>query len=73
MKFRVQITETLQHIEEIDDPNITTESEAIEKVKDMYFNEEIVLNSENHTDTEYNIVDENCNIVHSYEKDEKLN
>lgn len=73
MKFRVQITETLQHIEEIDDPNITTESEAIEKVKDMYFNEEIVLNSENHTGTEYNIVDENCNIVHSYEKDEKLN
>jgi len=63
MKFRVQITETLQHIEEIDDPNITTEAEAIEKVKDMYHDEEIVLYPENHVDTSFDLVDENNNVI----------
>lgn len=55
-KFTVEITETLQRqiVVEAADKN-----EAISKVEDMYRNEEVVLDSGDHIDTEFNIIDKN--------------
>lgn len=43
-KFKVQITETLQRIEEVEAPDF---AEAIEKISDKYRNGEIVLTADN--------------------------
>lgn len=55
-KFTVEITETLQRQIEVE---AADENEAISKVKEMYRNEEVVLDAGDYIDTEFNIVDKN--------------
>lgn len=57
-KFTVEITETLQLRVEVE---AADRSEAICKVKEMYHNEEVVLDSSDHIDTEFNLIDKNGN------------
>ncbi len=49
-KFKIAVTETLVQVIEIEAENA---KEAAEKVKDMYDNEEIVLDYTNLTKTEF--------------------
>lgn len=44
IKYNVEIVETLREVVEI---GAKTEEEAIRKVEEMYFNEDIVLGAEN--------------------------
>lgn len=44
IKYNVEIVETLREVVEIE---AKTEEEAIRKVEEMYFNEDIVLGAEN--------------------------
>lgn len=53
-KFKVEITETLQYQEIIEADN---ESEAIDKLKDKYKNETIVLDDANHVNTEFAVIE----------------
>lgn len=53
-KFKVEITETLQYQEIIEADN---ESEAIDKLKDKYKNETIVLDDANHVNTEFTVIE----------------
>lgn len=55
MKYKVQITETLQRIIEVE---ASSESEAILYVKEKYKKEDIVLNETDYIDTEFDILDE---------------
>ena len=55
-KFTVEITETLQRQIEVEAED---ENEAISKVEDMYRNEEVVLDSGDYIDTDFNIIDKN--------------
>ena len=52
--FKVEITETLQRTVEI---KAESEQSAIEKVKDMYRNEDIVLGYEDFIENDFQIVD----------------
>ena len=53
MNFKVEITETLQKIVEIDADN---EEAAIKMAKHLYRNEEIVLDYSDYVDTEIDII-----------------
>lgn len=53
-KYRVEITETLQYQEVISARN---EQEALDKLKEKYRNEDIVLGAENHTNTEFSVIE----------------
>lgn len=53
-KFTVEITETLQRQIEVE---AADENEAISKVEEMYRNEEVVLDSGDYIDTEFNLID----------------
>lgn len=55
-KFTVEITETLQRQIEVE---AVDENEAISKVEKMYRDEEVVLDSGDYIDTEFNIIDKN--------------
>lgn len=55
MKYQISIIETLEKIIEV---NATSEEEVIEKVMKMYNDEEIVLDSFDYVDTEFNKVRE---------------
>lgn len=55
-KFTVEITETLQRQIEVE---AADENEAISKVEDMYRNEEVVLDSGDYIDAEFNLIDKN--------------
>lgn len=55
-KFTVEITETLQRQIEVEAED---DNEAISKVEEMYRNEEVVLDSGDHIDTEFNLIDKN--------------
>lgn len=55
-KFTVEITETLQRQIEVE---AADENEAISKVEEMYRDEEVVLDSGDYIDTEFNIIDKN--------------
>lgn len=55
-KFTVEITETLQRQIEVEAED---ENEAISKAEDMYRNEEVVLDSGDYIDTDFNIIDKN--------------
>ena len=48
--FRIEITETLQRVVEV---NASSEKEAINKVMDMYKNEEVVLDSNDFIETDF--------------------
>lgn len=50
--FEIEITELLSRIIEVE---AETENEAFEKVKEMYQNEKIVLDSSDYVDTEIKI------------------
>lgn len=52
-KYKVEITEYLQRIIEVDADN---DKEAIEKVETMYGNEEIVLSADDFINKEINII-----------------
>lgn len=55
-KFTVEITETLQRQIEVE---AVDENEAISKVEEMYRDEEVVLDSGDHIDTEFSLIDKN--------------
>lgn len=55
MKFKVEITETLQKTVEIEAKDA---SEAITKVRREYFDETYVLDSSNYIDTTFEIIEE---------------
>lgn len=55
-KFTVEITETLQRQIEVE---AADENEAISKAEEMYRNEEVVLDSGDYIDTEFNLIDKN--------------
>lgn len=55
-KFTVEITETLQRQVEVEAED---DNEAISKVEEMYRNEEVVLDSGDYIDTEFNLIDKN--------------
>lgn len=52
MKVKVEITEILQRIVEIEAEN---DSEAIERANELYFKGQIVLDADDHIDTEINL------------------
>ncbi len=54
-KYHVHITETLHTIVAIE---ANSSDEALEKAKDMYRNEEIVLTSENYVGTDYVVAED---------------
>ena len=54
-KYQVEINETLSRVVEIEAEN---ESDAISKIKDLYRQEKIVLDSEDYLDTEIKIYEE---------------
>lgn len=53
-KYRVEVTEILQHQEVIE---AKSEEEAIEKLKSKYDNEEIILDYQHHTSTEFCVLE----------------
>lgn len=54
-EFAIEIVETLSRIEYVEADN---EYEALVTVSDMYHNEEIVLDSSNHIDTDFSVYEE---------------
>ncbi len=58
--YKVTVTETLQRTITV---NAEDELDAVQKVKDMYNNEEIVLDSEDHINTDIDVknIDKNIN------------
>lgn len=50
MKYKIEITETLQKIVEIEAEN---EQEALDKIETRYYGGDIVLDSENITQSEF--------------------
>lgn len=55
MKYKVEITETLQKTIEIEAKD---EMEAILKIKDLYNKEEIILDDSSYIDTEFKILED---------------
>ena len=56
IKYNVEIVETLREVVEIE---AKTEEEAIRKVEEMYFNEDIVLGAENFdNDVVFNLLED---------------
>lgn len=55
MKYKVEITETLQHQIDVEAEN---ELEALEKVEDMYRSCDIVLDSEDFVDCSFKLINE---------------
>lgn len=53
-KYKMEITETLQHTEIIDAED---QEKAIKKLKEKYDNQEIVLDSDNHVSTEFHVLE----------------
>ena len=54
MKYKVEITETLQKTIEIE---ASDESEALIKVKELYRKEKVILDDTSYMDTEFNVID----------------
>lgn len=54
-QYTIAVTETLRQYVTVE---ADSESEAIEQVKKDYDNEEIVLDSQDHVDTEFESIDE---------------
>lgn len=55
VEYAVEVTETLSRIEYV---MATSEEDALDLVRAMYFNEEIVLDSSDYIDTNFNIYEE---------------
>ena len=60
--FYISITETLNKIVEV---HAEDSSEALQKAEDAYYNEEIVLDSDDFVDTDFN--DETERLLESYD------
>ena len=60
--FYISVTETLKRIVEV---HAEDSSEALQKAEDAYYNEEIVLDSDDFVDTEFN--DETERLLESYD------
>ena len=60
--FYISVTETLNRIVEV---HAEDSSEALQKAEDAYYNEEIVLDSEDFVDTDFN--DETERLLESYD------
>lgn len=60
--FYISVTETLKRIVEV---HAEDSSEALQKVEDAYYNEEIVLDSDDFVDTDFN--DETEETINNYE------
>ena len=60
--FYISITETLNRIVEV---HAEDSSEALQKAEDAYYNEEIVLDSDDFVDTDFN--DETEETINSYD------
>lgn len=60
--FYISVTETLKRIVEV---HAEDSSEALQKVEDAYYNEEIVLDSEDFVNTDFN--DETERLLESYD------
>ena len=54
MKIKVEITETLQRTFEVDATNV---EDALNKVKDLYKKEDIILDSNDYIGTEFKVVE----------------
>ena len=54
MKYKIEITETLQKTVEIEANN---KNEAILKIKHLYKNEEVTLDDTSYIDTKFQVVD----------------
>ena len=63
--YKVTVTETLQRTITV---NAEDELDAVQKVQDMYNNEEIVLDSEDHINTDIDVknIDKNINANKNY-------
>lgn len=55
VEYAVEVTETLSRVEYV---LAASEEEALDLVRAMYFNEEIVLDSSDYIDTNFNIYEE---------------
>lgn len=55
--YKVVITETLQKVVEVELP-IGSAYEALDMVKDLYKNGEVVLSADDHLETEFDFADE---------------
>ena len=53
MKYKVEITETLQKTIEVD---ASSEQEALLKIKELYNTESIILDDTSYIDTEFKII-----------------
>ena len=60
MRYKVQITETMQRIIEIEATDL---HEAIRIIKKKYQKEEIILNEKDFIDVEFNVVNEKLEIM----------
>ena len=60
--FYISVTETLKRIVEV---HAEDSSEALQKAEDAYYNEEIVLDSDDFVDTDFN--DETERLLESYD------
>ena len=60
--FYISVTETLNRIVEV---HAEDSSEALQKAEDAYYNEEIVLDSDDFVDTDFN--DETEETINNYE------
>jgi len=53
--YKLEITETLQRIIEVE---ASTEKEALDKIRKLYKEEKIILDSSNYVDTEFTILED---------------
>jgi phage FluMu gp28-like protein len=54
MKFKVEIIEILQYQEVIEDKD---EQKALQKLKEKYHHQEIILNEENYVATDFKVIE----------------
>lgn len=55
LKFKIEVTETLQRVIEIEADN---QEQAFDIVHARYREEEIILNNDNHCDTEFTVIED---------------
>lgn len=53
-KYKVEITETLQYQETVE---ANSEAEAIQKIKDKYHHQQIILDEENYVATDFQVIE----------------
>lgn len=56
--YHVEIVETLRKVVDVELPAGSSKKDAIDKVRDLYNKEEIVLSADDHCDTDIYLADE---------------